>query len=67
MKYFTKDCLGRVPASIQELNDCALCDNYTTCLSLWGIAPTPSARSVSFGDRDYKGSSLVERGGDTEG
>ncbi len=35
-KIYKKNCIGRVPSSIADLEECALCENEEICASLWG-------------------------------
>jgi hypothetical protein len=35
-KIYKKDCIGRVPSSIADLETCSLCQNEDVCMSLWG-------------------------------
>jgi hypothetical protein len=35
-KIYKKSCVGRVPSSIADLEECALCQNEELCASLWG-------------------------------
>jgi len=35
-KIYKKNCIGRVPSSIADLEECALCQNEEICTSLWG-------------------------------
>lgn len=37
-KIYKKNCIGRVPSSIRDLEECALCENEELCASLWGAA-----------------------------
>ena len=37
MKFRKFDCMGRVPASISDLDNCDICLNETVCMSMQGI------------------------------
>jgi len=37
-KIYKKNCIGRVPSSIRDLEECALCENEDICMSLMGGA-----------------------------
>ena len=37
-KIYKKNCIGRVPSSIRDLEECALCENEELCMSLMGAA-----------------------------
>ena len=50
MSIFDKDCLGRVPASIREIDECAMCKNYEICRSLWGAPVGVSAPNAVGSD-----------------
>ncbi len=55
-KIYKKNCLGRVPASIRELEECALCENESICLSLIGVPPaTRCSVSMNADDSDFSG------------
>jgi len=46
MKIYKKDCIGRVPSSIRELEECALCENEQICMSLWGAVQIQGSSST---------------------
>jgi hypothetical protein len=35
-KIYKKNCIGKVPSSIADLDECSLCQNEELCASLWG-------------------------------
>lgn len=60
MKVYKFDCLGRVPASIEELKKCELCQNEEICMglssgSVYGstVYDQDSPGSYRHSDRDY--------------
>ena len=44
MKIYKKDCIGRVPSSIRELEECALYEQI--CMSLCGAVPIQRSSST---------------------
>ena len=59
MKIYKKDCIGRVPSSIRELEECALCENEQICMSLCGAVPIQ--RSSSTDSKENEERSLRRR------
>jgi len=57
-KVFKKDCIGRVPSSIKDLEECALCENEEICLSLLGV---PIAEATGSGREERLGQRIKEK------
>ncbi len=53
-KIYKKDCIGRVPASIRELEECELCENEDICLSLMGASQVVRGASSSKVEDDFE-------------
>ncbi len=52
MKIYKKDCIGRVPSSIRELEECALCENEQICMSLWGAVQIQGSSSTESKEKE---------------